>query len=168
MDFTKRIIIKDYLQLKQKGFLFVFFLISSSLFITFSSDLYNRGKFEKNIFIGVLLTLIISILLIIVAFLKIGFLVDRNKKLFKGLFLNEKALIIFKLKDNTNTFAISEFKGKSFNPNYNPRDKHVNIEFFLYKFTLNNKKLILLDSKKDKDQLKMFLESNTKLEQEKN
>ncbi len=86
MDFTRRIIIKDYLQLKQKGFLFVFFLISTSLFITFLINLYNREKDEENIFFGIIISLIISISLIILTFLKVGFLVDKNRKLYKGLF----------------------------------------------------------------------------------
>ncbi|WP_320814189.1 hypothetical protein [Flavobacterium sp.] len=168
MDFTRRIIIKDYLQLKQKGFLFVFFLISTSLFIIFSINLYNREKDEESIFFVIIISLIISISLITVAFLKVGFLVDKNRKLYKGLFFNERVLIIFKLKENTNIFSISEFKRTQYNSNYSQGNKDVNFEYSLYKFTLNGKKLILLDSKKDKDELKIFLELNTKLQQEKN
>ncbi len=96
------------------------------------------------------------------------FLLIRIENFIKVFFFNEKVLIIFKLKENTNIFSISEFKRTQYNSNYSQGNKDVNFEYSLYKFTLNGKKLILLDSKKDKDELKIFLELNTKLQQEKN
>jgi hypothetical protein len=169
MDFPKRIILKDYFQLSQKGFLFVLFLISASLFFTFLIDLYNKVSVEDNLLLGVFISFTISTLLIIIAFLKVGFLVDRNKNLFKGFFFNEKAILVFKLKGNiTNTFSISERKVVKFNTSQNYGSKEVVFDFLIYKFSINGKKLILVDSKKDKDQLKMFLESNTHLKQDNN
>lgn len=169
MDFPKRIILKDYFQLRQKGFLFVLFLISASLFFTFLIDLYKKVTVEENLLLGVFLSFIISTLLIIIAFLKVGFLVDRNKNLYKGFFFNKKAILVFKLKGNiTNTFSISEREIVQFNSNHSLGDKDVDFKFSIYKFTINGKKLALVDSKKDKEQLKLFLESNTHLKQDNN
>jgi hypothetical protein len=161
----KKIILNPLLNLKQKVFFIILFIVSLSFTITLLKDLLNKVSFTIDFrSLNFIISILVTIFILIILKLKIGFTTDSDKKLYKSVFLNDYSIIYLKFKSNQTDLKIKESiktKENSFTSIHNTKD--LVFVYRIYTFYIGNKELITLDSLENKEKLIKFIKSSTNL-----
>lgn len=153
------------MNLKQKGFFVVLFTISIAFLLSLIVDVIeDKILIEKSFFLYFTISTLITIITIVILLMKIGFATDRNKILYKVLFLKHFPLIKLKLKTKSiKTYTIKELVETKYNNNSTLGTKDIIFKYEIYKFMIDDRELITLYSLDNKNKLYSFLKSNTNL-----